>query len=689
MRRTPAILQRLAAALAAVASLAGWCPTGAAGDGNPVRLGVVEQEPYAGAALPRLGYAPDVVRTLFERIGRPVEFVFYPPERASSLVEGGAIDGWFPVHPDPALAARFDLSAGFPGKRFGLLTRHGMPLRLPPSAADAPAEALATIGDRRIGTSRATLPTEVASALSGLTVERVASDLQNLDKLAYGRIDVALIDPYVAADLLALSRPHLIGQLEVLRPVLFRSDFHVGFARGSPATDNLKPAIDRELAAMRADGTLDAIVARHGLAAVPAPPGDRIRLRIGTVDNPDMATMQELSDRFEAGNPDVVLDWQVLDEGTLRRRVLADLVLHEGRFDVVTLGPNEVQTWSRAGWLQPLGDIGPDYAVDDLLQTVRDSLTVDGVLHALPFYAESSMTYYRRDLLRKAGVSMPSHPTTDDIEAIAARLHDPANGVFGICLRGKPGWGENMAVIGTLIHTFGGRWFDLGWTPQLDSPMWRAALDWYVRVLKAYGPPDAIGNGYNESLALFTAGRCGIWIDATVAAGQLFRGVGGQAPREVGFAAAPYAVTERGAHWLWTWALAIPRTTRQSDAARRFVTWATSSAYVDLVAAEKGWVAVPPGTRQSTYRRPEYRAAAPFADFVISALNTADVKRPSALPVPYEGIQVLNLPEFPALGHQVGLCVADALAGRVSVGEALVQAQRRVGKLMRDAGYGR
>ncbi|MCB1886258.1 MAG: extracellular solute-binding protein [Rhodocyclaceae bacterium] len=688
-RLSPAagLLRGIAASLAVWLSILGWQVAGAADGAPPLRFGVVEQEPYAGASLPRLGYAPDLIRSLFERLGLPVEFVVYPPERASSLTESGALDGWLPVHPDPALADRFELSDGFPGKRLGLLKRREMALALPASAGDSPAAALAALSGWRLGTTRATLPGEAARAVSGLTLERVATDLQNLDKLAYGRIDLVLIDPYVAADLLALNRPHLIDRLEVLRPLLFASDFHVGFARGSPAATRLKPLIDKELAAMRADGTLAAIVARHGLATDEGPEDGRVRLRIGTVNNPDMAIMQALSVHFEADHPDVTLDWRVLDEGTLRRRVLADLALQEGRFDVVTLGPNEVQTWSRAGWLRPIDGLGPDYELDDLLPTVRDSLTVNGSLYALPFYAESSMTYYRRDLMREAGVSMPSHPTIDEIEALAARLHDPERGVFGICLRGKPGWGENMAVVGTLIHTFGGRWFDMQWQPLIDSPAWRAAIDWYVRVLNAYGPPDAVRNGYKESLALFLDGRCAIWIDATVAAGQLFRSADGGKPLEVGFAAAPFAVTERGAHWLWTWALAIPRTTRHADAAMRFVTWATSKAYVDMVAADKGWVAVPPGTRQSTYRRPEYRRAAPFADFVVSALNTADVRRPATTPVPYEGIQVLNLPEFPALGHQVGTAIADALAGRVTVGQALAQAQRRVSKVLRDAGY--
>ena len=224
-------------------------------------------------------------------------------------------------------------------------------------------------------------------------------------------------------------------------------------------------------------------------------------------------------------------------------------------------------------------------------------------------------------------------------------------------------------------------------TPSMVVSPCAAAIDWYVRVMQGYGPPDAASNGYTESLALFRSGRCAIWIDATVAAGQLFGRATDGGQLEVGFADAPVAVTERGAHWLWTWALAVPSTSRVGDAAARFATWATSKAYIERVAQVQGWVAVPPGTRRSTYQRPAYRQAAPFADFVRSALETADVRRPSVDPVPYQGIQVLSIPEYPAIGHQVGVEIAEALAGRQSVAQALARAQRLVSKQMRDSRY--
>ncbi|WP_163981059.1 extracellular solute-binding protein, partial [Raoultella ornithinolytica] len=66
--------------------------------------------------------------------------------------------------------------------------------------------------------------------------------------------------------------------------------------------------------------------------------------------------------------------------------------------------------------------------------------------------------------------------------------------------------------------SFGARWFDEKWHPQFDQPEWKHALKFYVDLMKEAGPPGASSNGFNENLALFQTGKCGIWIDATVAA---------------------------------------------------------------------------------------------------------------------------------------------------------------------------
>jgi sorbitol/mannitol transport system substrate-binding protein len=409
-------------------------------------------------------------------------------------------------------------------------------------------------------------------------------------------------------------------------------------------------------------------------------------LTVATVNNPDMLVMQKLSSDFtkETG---INLDWVVLPENTLRQRVTTDIATHSGTFDIATVGTYEVPLWAKNRWLNPVGDLGPSYDVDDIFPTVRAGLSYQKTLYAVPFYGESSMTYYRKDLFDAAGITMPAQPTYAEIKQFADKLNDPAKGIYGICLRGLPGWGENMAYLTTLVNTSGGRWFNEKWEPQLTSPPWLKAISFYIDVMKKDGPPNATSNGFTENLALFSGGRCGMWIDATVAAGYLYDPSKSKVAKDVGVAPAPQDVTPHGAHWLWSWALAIPVSSHQQADAKKFVAWATSKAYIQLVAKSQGWVAVPPGTRQSTYKDPNYLKAAPFAPLVEQAIRTADPDQPTMEPVPYTGVQFVGIPEFQGIGTTVGQDIAAALAGQDTVQQALAKAQASTRRTMEQAGY--
>ncbi len=410
------------------------------------------------------------------------------------------------------------------------------------------------------------------------------------------------------------------------------------------------------------------------------------KLTIGTVNNGDMIRMQGLVGDFKSKNPGIELAWVTLEENVLRQRVTTDIATKGGQFDVMTIGTYEVPIWGKKGWLVPLS-FDAAYDVDDLLPAIRNGLTVDGKLYAAPFYGESSMIMYRKDLIAGVNMEMPQQPTWGKVYEIAKAIHEKDNGAYGICLRGKAGWGENGAFITTVSNSFGARWFDEKWQPQFDQPEWFHALSFYVDLLSNYGPPGASGNGFNENLALFNSGKCGMWIDATVAASFVTNPKDSRVHDKVSFAQAPCAVTCRGSNWLWAWSLAIPAGTKNSDAAIKFVSWATSKAYLELVASKEGWANVPPGTRISLYKNPQYLKAAPFAQMTLNAINTADPVTGTLKPKPYVGVQFAAIPEFQGLGTSVGQQFSAALAGKVTVKEALENAQRITDRIMRKGGY--
>ena len=409
-------------------------------------------------------------------------------------------------------------------------------------------------------------------------------------------------------------------------------------------------------------------------------------ITIATVNNGDMIIMQELSSQWEEQSGHTV-NWVVLEENVLRQRVTTDIATQGGQFDVLTIGSYEAPIWGEQEWLVPLDDLGDDYDYEDLIPAVRAGLSYEDTLYAVPFYAESSFTMYRTDLFEEAGLEMPDQPTYEQVREFAAALTDKENEVYGLCLRGKPGWGENMAFFGTLVNTFGGRWFDEEWQPQLDSQAWSDALDYYLDTMEQYGPPGVSGNGYNENQALFQQGKCAMWIDATSAAGRVFDPTQSDIADKVGFTAAPIAEVDKGNAWFWAWSLAIPASSGKADTAKDFVAWATSKDYIRTVGEEKGWVTLPPGTRSSTYELSEYQEAAPFAETVLNSIQAADPSDPTADPVPYTGIQYVAIPEFQGLGTQVGQNIAAALTGQMSAEQALSSSQTLAEREMRRAGY--
>ena len=409
-------------------------------------------------------------------------------------------------------------------------------------------------------------------------------------------------------------------------------------------------------------------------------------LTIATVNNSDMIRMQKLSKTFESEHPDIKLNWVVLGENVLRQRLTTDIATQGGQFDVLTIGMYEAALWGAKGWLEPMTDLPASYAIDDVFPAVREGLSAKGTLYALPFYAESSMTYYRTDLFKDAGLSMPERPTWEQVAGFAKQLHHPEKEQYGICLRGKAGWGENMALITTIANAYGARWFNEQWQPEFTGPEWKNALDFYVQTLKDAGPPGATSNGFNENLALFNSGKCAIWVDASVAGSFVTDSRQSKVAEHVGFTFAPHQVTDKGSAWLYSWALAIPTSSKAKDAARTFSTWATSTEYGALVAEKDGVANVPPGTRASTYSD-AYLKAAPFAKITLESLKVANPKDPSLKPVPYVGIQLVTIPEFQAVGTQVGKLFSAALIGQTSVDQALSAAQQTTEREMKRAGY--
>jgi sorbitol/mannitol transport system substrate-binding protein len=414
-------------------------------------------------------------------------------------------------------------------------------------------------------------------------------------------------------------------------------------------------------------------------------------ITVAAVNNPQMEDIQSLVSNFN-DDTGITVNFQFLPENDLRQRVTQDVSLDAGNFDVVMISSYETPIWAQNGWITSLeeyfGNLGQqerdDYDRNDILQTWRTSLSFEDELYSIPFYGESSMLYYRKDLFEQAGIQMPDRPTWEQVTGFAEELS--GGDVSGIALRGLPGWGANMAAFDTFINTYGGRWYNENWEPQLDSDEVRAAIESYTNLGTNYAQSSIASDNFPECLNIFSSGNAAMWYDATVAGGLLSDSENSDVVDTVGFAYGPTAKVENGAHWLYSWALSIESASKNKEAAFEFIKWATSKGYIQLAGEELGWERVPPGTRQSTYDNTPYGENA-WTDIELSSIEEADPNNPTEEPVPYTGIQYIVIPEFQQLGDSVGRSLAGVLSGDTSVEEMQQQAQQEALRVAREGEY--
>jgi sorbitol/mannitol transport system substrate-binding protein len=396
------------------------------------------------------------------------------------------------------------------------------------------------------------------------------------------------------------------------------------------------------------------------------------------VNNPQMVDLQKLTADNFTKQTGIKVNFTVLPENDVRDKISQEFSSQAGQYDVASVSNFEIPIYAKSKWIAPLSDyIDKDasFDQDDVLKPMTQSMTADdGKIYGEPFYGESSFLMYRKDILAAKGVTMPDKPTWQEVADIAAKVDNAQPGMRGICLRGQPGWGQLFAPLTTVVNTFGGTWFTQDWQAKVNSPEFTEATKFYVDLVRAHGEAGAPQAGFTECLNNTIQGNVAMWYDATSAAGSL------EAPKspvkgKMGYAPAPVVKTDSSG-WLYAWAWGVQEASKKKDNAWKFISWASGKDYEKLVGEKVGWSNVPAGKRASTYEIPEYvKEASAFAEPTKSAIENADPTDPGTQPRPAPGIQFIDIPEFPDLGTQVSQDVSSAIAGRMSVDEALKRGQ--------------
>ena len=396
------------------------------------------------------------------------------------------------------------------------------------------------------------------------------------------------------------------------------------------------------------------------------------------VNNPQMIDLERLTAANFTKQTGISVNYTVLPENDVRDKISQEFSSQAGQYDVASLSNFEIPIYAKSHWIAPLdpyiaADSGFDQA--DILPPMTKSLSSDGKIYGEPFYGESSFLMYRKDVLAAAGLTMPDKPTWPQVAQIAAAVDGKQQGMRGICLRGQPGWGQIFAPLTTVVNTFGGTWFDKNWNAQVDAPPFRAATQFYVNLVRSHGEAGAPQAGFTECLNDMIQGNVAMWYDATSAAGSL-EASDSPVKGKIGYAPAPVVQTT-SAGWLYAWSWSIQQASKKKDNAWKFISWASGKDYENLVGQQLGWSRVPAGKRASTYSNPSYlQQASAFAKPTEDAINSADPANPGVQPRPAVGIQFVDIPEFTDLGTQVSQYVSSAIAGQMSVAEALKRGQR-------------
>ncbi len=396
------------------------------------------------------------------------------------------------------------------------------------------------------------------------------------------------------------------------------------------------------------------------------------------VNNPQMVDLQQLTAKNFTKETGISVNFTVLPENDVRDKISQEFSSQAGQYDVATLSNFEIPIYAKSKWIAPLDDyVAADTAFDqsDILAPMTESLSAEGKLYGEPFYGESSFLMYRKDVLKKAGIEMPAKPTWQQVADIAAKVDGAEPGMAGICLRGQPGWGQLFAPLTTVVNTFGGTWFTKDWQAEVDGEGFRKATDFYVDLVRAHGETGAPQAGFTECLNNLIQGNAAMWYDATSAAGSL-EAKDSPVRGKIGYAAAPVVKTDYSG-WLYAWSWSIQQASTKQDNAWKFISWASSKKYEELVGSELGWSRVPAGKRASTYENPDYlKEASAFARPTLEAIKNADPNDPGVQPRPAPGIQFVGIPEFPDLGTQVSQEVSSAIAGQTTVHDALQRGQK-------------
>jgi multiple sugar transport system substrate-binding protein len=371
--------------------------------------------------------------------------------------------------------------------------------------------------------------------------------------------------------------------------------------------------------------------------------------------------------------------------GQIRQKAMLDLSSKTGTYATSATDPMYYPLYVANKWVDPLDRYLNDasltdpawFRYDDILKAWRDADSVDGKPYGIPYDGEVTVQVYRKDLYDAKGL----HPaaTYDELLANAKKLHDPANRIFGLAMRGFSGAGQNMYIYPSIFRGFGGSWFK-GRDIVVNSPEATAALQWYVDALTAYAPPAVRNWNWPDIADAFSQGTVATYLDAHSSAAVLMDPAKSKVIGRVGFARWPKGPSGKRVTSIWNWGFPINAALneKQKRATWLFIQWAASletqarTSWKFAGAAKRSGV-----NRLSAWKSAEFSHAVSGAgaDFITAALQSLE----SDTDVDWRP----RIPQWPAVGEAMATAIQSALVGQKKPKEALDEAQARIAQILK------
>lgn len=282
-----------------------------------------------------------------------------------------------------------------------------------------------------------------------------------------------------------------------------------------------------------------------------------------------------------------------LQESQLTTKLTTEFATRSSTVDVFMTRPlQEGKMFYKNGWYEPL----TSYNFSDYPKSAMGVAKFGNKAYLVPLVTEWQVLYYRKDLLKRAGLEVPK--TFAELEA-AAKVLKTAD-VAGFASRGKGA--AAVTQLSSYIYNYGGEYLDKG-VAVFNSREALEAIRFYGKMLANYGPVGVTSMSWENIMPLFQAGKVAMWTDASVFYGQIVDPAKSQVHAEnVGIATFPAGPKQNTPFIVVSWGMAVAKQSRNKALAQQFLVWATSK---DL--AKKGLLSNITMASLSAWSDPEVR----------------------------------------------------------------------------------